>query len=427
MTPEYSLDRAIAEITSDLASSVIDLRRDIHRFPELAGTEHRTAALVAGRLRAAGLTVTTGVGGHGVIAVLDGAGDNKRAAGDGPTVAYRADMDAVGPLAVMPYPPSGGIHDGGFASAVPGVAHLCGHDLHTAIGVGVAEALARIHDRLPGRVVFFFQPAEETIEGARAMIEAGALEQHRPAEIYALHCGPFPVGTFAVMPGFGLPGVDQFQLAWPAPNSTGDAGHRAQEADRLAAAIAALSTVELPPTLAEFERMVVELQRPDTALARFVTVRCGAEVTDGHVTVGGALKAWPDDRYPDLREQIATLAESAGASVEFLPEPFPGMVCSPDLTHAAATYLRRVLRPDAVITLHASPPFFGEDFALFLQKVPGAMFFLGVANEAEGIAGIPHMPDFAADERAIGIGVRAMAGLLSHRLMRARTRSTTDR
>ena len=396
------LDTIIGEVTSDLAMGLVALRRDIHRFPELAGTEQRTAAVITDRLRAAGLTVTTGVGGHGVVAVLDGASD-------GPTVAYRADMDAVGPDGLLPYPPSGAALDGDFASEVPGVAHLCGHDLHSAIGVGVAEALGQIRDRLPGRVVFFFQPAEETIEGARAMIEDGALELHRPHEIYALHCWPSPVGTFAVMPGLGLPGVDMFQLTLPGPDSTG-------EADRLASAIAALATVELPSTLERLEDMLAELQRPDTALARFVAVWCGSEASDGQVTVSGGLKAWPDERYPELREQITMLAESAGASVEFAPEPFPGMVCSPDLTETAAAYLRRVLNPDAVTTLHAAPPFSGEDFALFLRKIPGSMFFLGVANPAEGFNGTPHMPDFAADEQAIGIGVRAMAGLLSSRL-----------
>lgn len=92
------------------------------------------------------------------------------------------------------------------------------------------------------------------------------------------------------------------------------------------------------------------------------------------------------------------------------------MVCSPELSEAAATYLQGALGAEAVMVLHASFPFNGEDFALFLRDVPGAMFFLGVANPEAGINGAPHTPDFAADERALGIGVRAMAGFLSSRL-----------
>jgi metal-dependent amidase/aminoacylase/carboxypeptidase family protein len=105
-----------------------------------------------------------------------------------------------------------------------------------------------------------------------------------------------------------------------------------------------------------------------------------------------------------------------GARIEFPSRPFPAMVCSPRLSETAAVYLRDTIGTQAVIMLHAAFPFNGEDFALFLQRVPGAMFFLGVANPSAGCNGVPHSPDFAADERAIGIGVRAMAGLLSNRL-----------
>jgi metal-dependent amidase/aminoacylase/carboxypeptidase family protein len=117
--------------------ALIQLRREIHRHPELAGEERETAGLVAEQLRAAGLEVTTRVGGHGVLAVLDGSAD-------GPTVVYRADMDAVDVrYNALSFPRSTRVFDEGFASRVPDVAHLCGHDLHTAIGVGVARTLAQ--------------------------------------------------------------------------------------------------------------------------------------------------------------------------------------------------------------------------------------------------------------------------------------------
>jgi amidohydrolase len=169
---------SIDRVADGLDADPIALRREVHQWPELAGDESRTAALVAERLRAAGLAVSTGVGGHGVVAVLDGAGT-------GPTIAYRADIDAVAPG-----------HVAGSRSGAPvaGAAHLCGHDLHTAIGVGVGQVLARLRERFDGRVVLVFQPAEETLEGARAMIEAGVIDRLTPQEIYALHCGPMPVG-----------------------------------------------------------------------------------------------------------------------------------------------------------------------------------------------------------------------------------------
>jgi len=170
----------VKEIAAEIEGELVALRRDIHRQPELAGEERRTAGLVADRLRAAGLEVSTGVGGHGVVAALDGMSG-------GPTVAYRADMDAVGPNGLLNYA-SGKAFDAEFTSQVQDVGHHCGHDIHTAIGVGVAETLSQMRDRLPGRVVFLFQPAEETLEGARAMIEEGVLDRYTPREIYALHC-----------------------------------------------------------------------------------------------------------------------------------------------------------------------------------------------------------------------------------------------
>lgn len=394
MTAE-SRSAAIDQFAADLDAGLVALRRDIHRQPELAGDERRTASVVAERLGAAGLSVSTGVGGHGVVAVLDGAGP-------GPTVAYRADMDAVAADEMV---------GSEFVSQVPGVAHLCGHDLHTAIGVGMAQVLARLRHLFRGRVAFVFQPAEETLDGACAMIGAGVLDRVAPHEIYALHCAPVPVGVFAVSPGTGQPGLDVGYIDVAGVSAV-------RNGERIVTAINDLSTVVRPRTPEEFAQFMEDLQTPNGPLARFV-------LADSHLTPGdgGAVRvrlwvrAWPDDRYPALREEVRRLAGSVGAvRVEFPEPPFPAMVCSPELSRAAAAHLRGVPGVAAVKVLHAAFPFNGEDFGLFLRRVPGAMFYLGVANPEAGFNGVPHAPDFAADERAIGLGVRAMAGLLLSRL-----------
>ncbi|MFE9749494.1 M20 family metallopeptidase [Saccharothrix saharensis] len=381
-----TVDRLAAALDADLVA----LRRDLHRWPEPAGEERRTAARVAEELRAAGLSVTTGVGGHGVVAVLAGSGP-------GPTVAYRADLDAVVADEVAESP---------FASRVPGVAHLCGHDLHTAIGVGVARVLARA--RFDGTVVFVFQPAEETLQGARAMIDAGVLDRTRPDEVYALHCAPLPVGTLATMPGSGLPGLDSGHVDLTGPDA-------AAAGELLRAAIDGLTTVSRPATPEEFARMLDDIRTPDGPLARFVHASTWlTSEEDGGARLRFWLRAWPQERYPALRDEVRRLA--AGARVEFAGPPFPAMVCPPDLSHAAAAHLRHVDAVAAVEVFPAAFPFNSEDFALFLRRVPGAMLYLGVANPEEGVNGVPHAPDFAADDRAIGVGVRAVAELLLHRL-----------
>ncbi|MEU5975089.1 M20/M25/M40 family metallo-hydrolase [Streptomyces sp. NPDC047315] len=369
-----------------LEQGLIELRRDIHRHPEGPGQEQRTAGVVARELRVAGLDVTTGVGGHGVVGVL-------RGSRPGRTVAYRADMDAVPPKDIV----GGG----------PAPAHLCGHDVHTAVALGVAQVLARLRQQLSGTVVFLFQPAEETLSGARAMIDAGVLERTHVEEIHALHCGPFPVGRFAVTAGYGMPGQDKAEVTLSGPDAPA-------AARRLAAEIGALATVAPPQTPADLERLVADARTPNGPLARFVALRPRAE----GAKVSVSYRCWPQERYLEVRADIRRLATSyAGASVSFPAEPFPAMVCPERDGRTLAHHLRRTLGRGAVTELHAAfPPFSGEDFALFLDRLPGTFTFLGIRAPGVPITrSYPHYPDFAPDERAIGLGVRAMAGWLAER------------
>ncbi len=166
--PTEAINARLEELRDDL----IELRRDLHRHPEIAGQEERTAKVIAERLKKLGLEVTTGVGGHGVVAVLKGGQP-------GGVVGFRADMDAT--LSMMPDPVAE------IASVTPGVRHICGHDVHVAVGVGVAEALAALRDELPGTVKFLFQPAEENATGAKAMVADGALGAPTPEAIFTVH------------------------------------------------------------------------------------------------------------------------------------------------------------------------------------------------------------------------------------------------
>jgi metal-dependent amidase/aminoacylase/carboxypeptidase family protein len=378
---EDAVDAAASRLDGDL----IELRRDIHRHPEVAGQERRTAELVAERLRAAGLEVRTGVGGYGVVGVLTGARPGR-------TVAYRADMDAV--------PPDQQRGDGAV------LAHVCGHDLHTTIGVGVAQVLASLRDRLAGTVVLVFQPAEETLAGAAAMLGDRVFAGTRPVEIHAVHCGPFPVGQFAVTPGFGLPGQDHGVATF----TGSDANERAQ---RLAAEINALGTVSPPGSSADLERLVVDVQLPDGPLARFVFMTASASDT---AEVQVSYRCWPEQRYLQVRQDIRRLARAAGTTATFAADPFPAMRRPEREGQAIRHYLRHTLGQDRVRTLHAALPFSGEDFALFLNRLPGTYTILGVRSPGADIeTSYPHFTTFNPDERAIGHGVRAMSGWLAER------------
>jgi metal-dependent amidase/aminoacylase/carboxypeptidase family protein len=215
-----------------------------------------------------------------VVAILAGARPGR-------TVAYRADMDAVDPKDQV----AGGAQ----------AAHLCGHDVHTAVGVGVALVLARLRSRLAGTVMFLFQPAEETLAGAAAMLADGVFARTRPAEIHALHCGPFPVGQFVVTPGTGLPGQDRGAITLTGPDP-------AARARRLADEINALGTVARPRTSADLERLLADVQTPHGPWERFVFMQ--AQATDAEVRL--SYRCWPQKGYVQIREAIHGHARSAG-------------------------------------------------------------------------------------------------------------------
>ncbi|MCJ7625468.1 MAG: amidohydrolase, partial [Anaerolineaceae bacterium] len=182
--------------SAELRETLIDIRRDLHMHPELSGEEKRTAGIVAERLNELGLDVQENVGGYSVIGILRGNSDS-------PVVAMRADMDASEGEDTIDRP---------YRSQVPGVTHLCGHDVHTSIGLGVAQILASMQDDIPGTVKFVFQPAEESIQGANAMIKDGALENPRPDAIFSQHIGPIPVGSYIWTKGLFLSGLDAYRV-----------------------------------------------------------------------------------------------------------------------------------------------------------------------------------------------------------------------
>ncbi len=382
-----SLDGQIDARLRASRDALIQIRRDIHRHPDVSGQEARTAALVAKHLRRLGLQVRTGVGGHGVVAIL-------RGGRPGPVVGYRADMDAV---------PSRDPDPVEFRSIVTGVRHICGHDVHTTVGLGVAEALAGVKRDLPGTVVFYFQPAEETTEGARAMIEARALSAPTPSAIFALHCAPFEAGTIAAIEGLVLPGLDAATIRL---SGAGDLGAAAK------VCVGLLRALETP--------------RQGAAADSFVGIEIwnqGLPDGDRTVAVSAGIHAASETIFSrverDIRGKVAALSLS-GVKAEVAYQHAVVPATMNDLPTVRATYpaLRRAIGADNLTILPRGSRFFSEDFSYFLQRVPGAMYFLGVSNEKKGIVGMPHSPSFAVDEAAIEVGARAMARVMADFLRR---------
>jgi amidohydrolase len=379
--------RRVSEHLGRLEPELVAFRRDLHRHPELSGEEARTARAVADRLRAAGLRVRTDVGGHGVVAVLEGGRP-------GPVVAFRADLDAVASRAPDPVE---------FRSVIPGVRHICGHDLHTTIGVALGLALAAVRQDLAGTVMLIFQPAEERATGARAMLADGVFLERRPVAIFALHAAPLESGTLAARPGGMMAGRDVVRVAL---NGGGDLS---------AAAAVVRRAIEATSTITPARRM--ESAAPDFVLAEAMPAR---PLGDGLV-VQGTVTVADDAARARVRAAIRAVADTHGvpgvmARVAYESRVVPGVINDPALLALADAAIATALGEGVLREVRTIPPAFSEDFGHFQAEVPGAFWYLGVSNAARGWVGLPHSDDYVADEAAILVGARAMAAAILARL-----------
>ncbi len=386
-----TLQDRIDERLGKLRGEMIEVFRDLHRHPELSGQEVRTAGIVAERLRSLGFDVRAGVGGHGVVGVL-------RGGKPGRIVGFRADMDAIASTAPDPVE---------YRSEVPGVRHICGHDLHTTVGLAIAEVLAAIRTELPGTAVLIFQPAEETASGAKAMLEGGALEGLALDAVLAFHTAPLPVGTVGSTPGLLLPPTT---IAVATLEGEGDLEAFAQA---LVPRLQALNVV-VPLEDTSGGLGGIPLSRDFLVVQPF---RAAAGPGPAEYTLHIMLRASGDNRLAEgkakLEEAFDELSTvEAKAAVEFHPESTAGADNDPELVRAVDVILHRALGAENVIQMAGAVPFFSEDFGHFQRLAPGAMYWLGVANTETGSRGLPHAPDFVADDEAIFVGARAMTAVL---------------
>jgi len=376
-------------------SELIELYRDLHRHPEVSGREERTAGIIAKHLRAIGLEVNVGIGGHGVVGILKGAKP-------GPVVAYRADMDAV--FSDAPDPVS-------FRSETPGVRHICGHDLHVTVALGIAEALVSIREELSGTVKFIFQPAEENAQGASAMIAEGVLENPAPEAILAVHCAPLAVGQIGSREGMLLAGFDIIDVIL-----SGEGDLKAA-AKAIVKVISDVSTVNLTPAQ---EDELESSSGQDSVQNDFIFVLVFSSEENSEKNqwiLRDLVRASSEENFARAKKDIQTGLENLdlpGISykINYTNGVVPAVMNDPALVRGAMDTIRSLQGEEGLVVVEEALPFFSEDFAFYLQKIPGVMYFLGVSNEKKGIIGMPHSPQFAVDEEAIFVGAKTMAAVL---------------
>jgi metal-dependent amidase/aminoacylase/carboxypeptidase family protein len=375
--PDALSDR-IAERLEARRDDLVAVRHDLHRHPEVAGQEARTAGIVADRLRALGFTVRTGVGGHGVIGTLAGGRP-------GPIVALRADMDAM---------PSDAPDPVDYGSETPGVRHICGHDVHTTVALAVAEGMAAVRDDLPGTVMLLFQPAEETAAGARAMLDDGAFDPPPPHAIFAFHTTPLNVGQIGSKPGVLLGGRDAITVT-----VTGDAGDADIESivTNVVNGLNTHTRAQIAAPLTEDFYLAWLPSPPDSGDGSLV------------FNAGTSSDALRDRARETLETELgAQLPEGVVFTVDYRARVVPGVNNDPGLEAAMRGPIRSVVGDDGLVPLDGVIPMFSEDFGFFQDLVPGVMYWLGVSNPGTGTVGMPHTPGYVADDEAILVGARVM-------------------
>lgn len=411
-----SRDSLFAESVTEMFPRLVEIRRDIHRHPELSNEEVRTAELVADHLRRLGLEVKTGVAKHGVVGLLKGTGD-------GPCVAVRADMDAL-PIKELRSTP--------YRSQNPGVMHACGHDVHTTCALGLAELLSRHKHQVRGSVKFLFQPAEEAMPatfkgdwGARLMVAEGVMENPKPVGVFGLHTTAvvqpagstddgvhyLKAGQIGFTPGIDNANSDRFHITIHGKMAHGSAPHKGVDAIAVAAeAVMALQMIKSRQTNTR-QPLVISIG----------TIKGGdrENIIAEKVELGGTVRtydaAFRDGVIEQMHRILKGITEAHGASYQMdYRKTYPSIVNDLKLVEATLPSFRRLFGAENVLEL--IPGMGGEDFSFFAQVVPGFYFRLGVASEEKGITAGGHTPLYDCDEEAIKTGVLALAAAVCDRL-----------
>ena len=396
----------VAAAAAELEDEVVAWRRDLHARPELSNREERTAKLVADHLRVLGLEPRTGIAHHGVTAIIEGALP-------GPRIALRADMDAL-PVTEQTGLPFASTATTMFRGEQVGVMHACGHDAHTAILLGVAEALVAMRDTLPGSVMRVFQPAEEGAPdgeqgGASLMLEEGLFADFEPEAMFGLHVfSTLPAGTIGVRGGPLMAASDKFTIT-----VNGVQTHGSRPWGGIDPIVAAADIIGTAQTVVSRRTDIATLP----AVLSFGAIKGGIRynIIPDSVELVGTIRTFDEGMreriHADLRNVATHVAAAHGATVEAqVPDRQgnPVTVNDPALTARMLPSLQAVAGAANVV----EPPrqMGAEDFAYYAREVPSMFFFVGATSPGIDPLTAPgnHSPLFVLDESSLDLGFRAM-------------------
>lgn len=390
------MKNSLKEKIYEMKDWLVDIRRTIHRHPELGFEEVETSKLISEWLQKFGLEVKRGMAKTGVVGLLKG----KKL---GRTIAIRADMDAL---------PMDEINQVPYASQIKGKMHACGHDAHVTILLGVAKFFSSIPDQVKGNIKWVFQPAEEGGGGGRIMVEEGVLENPKVDAIFGAHVFPFlSVGKVGIYEREGLAAADRFII-----KIIGKGGH------------AASPHVSKDPILAA-GHLITQIH---SIVSRNVNPLESGVITIGKVSAGTASNIIPDEveligtvrsLNPQVREELKSRIEQVtqGVARSFSMDyrfdfeyGYPVLINNSEMSKLVASACSKGIGKESVEVL--KPSMGGEDFAYYLEKIPGSFFRLGCRNEVKGIVHPYHSSLFDIDEEVLPFGVEMFVRIIDQYL-----------
>ena len=377
----------------EFEGQIIKIRRTVHANPELSYKEYETARLVAQKLRTLGFAVRTGVGGTGVVGLLEGARD-------GHVVGLRADMDALPITESVDVP---------FKSKRPGIMHACGHDTHVSMLLGAAMLLAKHRDELYGQVKFLFQPAEEAggRGGAKPMIEDGAMNNPKVDYVFGLHIsGTEASKVFAARPGPAMAAPDTFRIRIIGKGGHGSAPHETVDPIFVSA--------QVVTALQGVASRMIDQREPFVVSVCSIHSGTKDNIIPDEARLEGTIRTFNEKTRAQAKQYVKQVAESvsrgfkARAKVEFKADEYPVTVNDPIVTKKVASILRKI---PGTRTIRGRPIMGAEDFSRFLQKAPGTFYFLGTRNPKKGCMHTNHSSQFKVDEDVLKYGSLSLANL----------------
>ncbi len=399
-----NIHQNIKEQVEYLFQDLVKIRRDLHMHPELSGKEKRTSKKIEEELLSMGLEVTKNIGGYGIVGTLHGAKKGKK-------IAWRADIDAL--ASEIP-----DVVD--FKSKNEGVRHICGHDVHTTIALGIAKVLSNHKENLSGTVYFIFQPAEENYQGAKSMIKDGLFDIIKPDEIYALHITAFPKGFVATKSKNLFSHTNRVKVLLSNGRS------KESKINYIKNLVSSFQNIEPNSKFWDLENLgdpQLGLDSPNTIYKKYLTVNTNFDIkeVDNKIaistTVNSSNKKQLDVFLDSIRKKIRESEYGNDLiSVGYTYEKATVMN-NELLTNKTMTSISTIYGTSTVIPLHGIVPGdIGDDFAYFQNKIPGVYFFLGGSNFESGIISDPHTPNFAVDEESIKFGVKYFTSMIIERL-----------